>query len=223
MKDLLFLSYYTDNPVYRGYAEILKASFEKFNLRHEMIMGPAIPWLTSVFSLPQMWLDSLDRDEPVVWLDVDSEVLAYPEKLFDIAAQDADISLHHRYQRIWRNCTMILWPTDTCRRLLQRWVDDAATGKYGNHLPVYLTKGIEQEKITPIEIPDNYCCAYTEAAQFSPVVIETGRPLDERLEQNQGGCVEEKGKCEGHVSRKPFHPQWIEYVRDYAPSTSKPT
>lgn len=90
-----FVSFYTDDELYRTQASRLIGSLDRFNLRHDVVMvKPFSSWLQAVNYKPRFCLEMLNKHQSnLVWVDCDAEVVAYP-KLFDTL--DCDIAVCYR-------------------------------------------------------------------------------------------------------------------------------
>jgi hypothetical protein len=86
------ISYYTPDPIYTLAAERLKASLDKFGLRHTIIAcEPRGNWNANTCYKSSVIYANLYSDLlfDQIWLDADAEVMLYPELLSDL---DCDIA-----------------------------------------------------------------------------------------------------------------------------------
>jgi len=90
-----FISFYSDDELYREQAARLVASLNKFNLAHEVVKVPPFSsWLQAVNYKPRFCQEMLNKHKSdLVWVDSDAEVVSYP-KLFD--KMDCDIAVCYR-------------------------------------------------------------------------------------------------------------------------------
>ena len=79
-----FISFYTENGNYPQLAKQLENSLIRQNLDYEIEMLSSFDsWLEGVDNKPKYILEKLMQyKEAVVWLDIDTEVIRYPELLF---------------------------------------------------------------------------------------------------------------------------------------------
>jgi len=82
MKPFIIVSWHTPDSLYSSCALRLKESLERFDLEHEINCLPAIgDWNQNVCHKPQYILEMMNKhpEKNIVWIDADSEVIAYPE------------------------------------------------------------------------------------------------------------------------------------------------
>jgi len=93
----VFISFYTNDPIYAKHSIGLIESLEKFNLRYDinrLPSNPAISWNQQTKYKPQFILNKINQHtSPVVWIDIDARVKQYPEILFSL---NCDIGLSLR-------------------------------------------------------------------------------------------------------------------------------
>lgn len=99
-KDPLFVSFFSDNGGYKERAETLKASLEKFGLRHSIFQAESTDsWLNGIRMKPHFILDCLTAERgTVIWIDADAEIIKRPELLFgehDFAIYNWHADKHH--------------------------------------------------------------------------------------------------------------------------------
>jgi hypothetical protein len=81
---MIFISFFTPNGAYPALAQKLKTSLDRFELRSDVQMRPSFAsWeegcrYKSLFILEKL----MQHREPVVWMDIDTEVWQYPQLLF---------------------------------------------------------------------------------------------------------------------------------------------
>lgn len=80
-----FISFYTKDGKYPELAKRLKASLERFNLDYDIEeMEPFQSWAEGCkYKSKFIYKKLMQHKQPVVWLDVDSEVWQFPELLFE--------------------------------------------------------------------------------------------------------------------------------------------
>jgi hypothetical protein len=81
---MIFISFFTPDGAYPDLAGKLVASLDRLRLRSDVQMRPRFAdWVDGVRFKPRFILDRLlEHRQPVVWLDVDTEVRRHPQLLF---------------------------------------------------------------------------------------------------------------------------------------------
>lgn len=81
---MIFISFFTPNGAYPALAQKLQASLDRFGLRPDVQMRPPFAsWEEGCRYKSRFILEKLlQYREPVVWMDVDTEVWQYPHLLF---------------------------------------------------------------------------------------------------------------------------------------------
>ncbi len=81
---MIFISYFTPNGAYPALARKLQASLNRFELRSDIQSRPSFAsWEDGCRYKSRFILEKLIQyREPVVWMDIDTEVWKYPQMLF---------------------------------------------------------------------------------------------------------------------------------------------
>jgi hypothetical protein len=119
----VFVSCFTPDQLYRDAALWLKASLDRFNLSYEIReYQPLGDWRENTLFKPIFIKKMLDkyRDRPLVWVDADAEIQAYPELLMDMTADVATGYLEKK--REYLSGTVYLANNHQTRKLLDLWV-----------------------------------------------------------------------------------------------------
>jgi hypothetical protein len=213
----VFISFHTPNGNYPGLAVQLRRSLERFALEHDIHCVPSFAdWSQGCRFKSSFILQMLFKHRrPVVWMDVDTEVVNYPELLFgpeDFAIYNwfAD-SNHHLEEAIGRGeysgsllCSggVQKWGyTAPALELLMRWIAGFATHdwKRGDDLVLDAVFSQHRPPVRPLWLPKTY----NRMAGLSPhwaclpqhqVVIEhhyqQGRHRDGALAERAGSAVQ---------------------------------
>ncbi|HYE63199.1 MAG TPA: hypothetical protein VD997_14485 [Phycisphaerales bacterium] len=82
---MLVISYYTPDGNYRAYADKLRASCDRFGIRHMIEELPSRgEWVRNIGLKPRFTLEKLQQTSgPVVWMDADCEIMQKPTLLED--------------------------------------------------------------------------------------------------------------------------------------------
>lgn len=120
----VYVSYYTLNG-YQEEKKMLVRSLRTFGLQYEIDQIEDFgSWQANTQYKAQFILDKLDKytGRPVVFVDVDAEIMRYPEAFCDLDKQ-ADIACHWRNGRELLSGTMFVANSNATRTLLNSWVD----------------------------------------------------------------------------------------------------
>jgi hypothetical protein len=170
----VFISFHTPNGNYPGLAVQLRRSLERFELAHDIQCVPSFAdWsqgcrFKSSFILQML----LKHRRPVVWMDVDTEVVQHPDLLFgpeDFAIYNwlAD-SNHHLEEAIARGehggsllCSggVQKWGyTAPALELLLRWIAGFATHEWqrGDDLVLDAVFSQHRPPVRPLWLPKTY-------------------------------------------------------------------
>lgn len=118
----IFCSYYTDNFPYNIYIKELKKSLDKFNLRYEILkLSNKGDWVSNCAQKA----DSIEKiyykypQNPIFWLDADSEILKEPVFLKNF---DYDLAINLRDGwNIW-GAQIGFGNSDVAKKILRRWL-----------------------------------------------------------------------------------------------------
>jgi len=119
----LFVSCFTPDDIYGPAADRLRMSLEKFALDFEVHhFQPLGSWVENTCYKPLFIKAMLDkhRGRPIVWLDADAEVVAYPGLLMDMTADVATGYLSRR--REYLSGTVFLANNVETRNLVRLWL-----------------------------------------------------------------------------------------------------
>ena len=172
MADPLFVSYYT-NDKYKAYAnDRLAPSLRKLGLEFEIDYVPTLgDWLRETHYKPAFVLQKLERhrDRDVIWIDVDCEVLEFPELLFDVP-QDRLIAAHYSTlnpegRRMLYNTVVYLRNVPHVRHLVISWLAENAIHPADRTDQVNLENVLDAESRRQhppswgwlFELPPTYC------------------------------------------------------------------
>jgi hypothetical protein len=170
----VFISFYTSNGNYPGLALQLRRSLERFDLAHEIhCVPPFADWAQGCRFKSSFILQMLMKHRrPVVWMDVDTEVVKQPDLLFgpeDFAIYNwfAD-SHHHLEDAIGRGefrgsllCSggVQKWGyTAPAMELLMRWISGFATHDWtrGDDLVLDAVFSQHRPPVHPLWLPKTY-------------------------------------------------------------------
>lgn len=93
-----FVSFYTNDSIYRPLAEKLKNQFEKYNLDYYIKELPAgefskLGWNNIVIYKPLFIKEMLEKFKcSIVWVDVDTIIRKYPQFLFDYELKEVEMA-----------------------------------------------------------------------------------------------------------------------------------
>lgn len=97
MNEIIFISFYTNDPIYDKHAKDIKLSLDKFNLQYDIECIKSDPnntWIYNTIYKPKYIFEKLNQYScPLVWLDIDSRVKKYPELFFKC---NKDIAVYSR-------------------------------------------------------------------------------------------------------------------------------
>jgi hypothetical protein len=167
MKNLLFVSYYTDG-YYEGIInKYLLPSLQKFNLSYYIEKKPNLhDWIKNGKYKTQFIFDMLlKNDNDMIFLDADAELLKFPELFFNL--NNTDIGIHYLdWWLFWHNQanknkrelltgTMFFKNNEIIRELVREWNEfNQSTRELAQKtLPIFLNKQI----INIYELPIKYC------------------------------------------------------------------
>ena len=98
MKNIIFISYYTKNTIYEEIINThLIPSLKKWDLKYHIFdIENKGSWQLNAIQKPVILQQALNKfpDYDIIWEDADSEILQYPELLFNISEQ-YDIAVHY--------------------------------------------------------------------------------------------------------------------------------
>lgn len=119
----LFVSFYTDDDIYRPAGERLIASLEKFNLPHDIEIIPRDGTLSSVQKKkPAFMLSKLEKHKKnIVWIDADNEVLHLPEALKKVDQFDVAVVRFEQFDWELNSSLVSINNNDMGRKILATW------------------------------------------------------------------------------------------------------
>jgi hypothetical protein len=206
---MIFVSYYTGNGNYPALAEQLGASLRKFNLPHAILkVKDHADWQAAADAKPQFIIHQLCRyRRPVVWLDVDTEIVQLPHLLYqtvhDFAVYnwhaDAHNPLAFPYDPHRLTCSggvIQFGYTAAAMELLLRWSDK--TGKHGLHDDVALDAAFndaDRPPVHPLWLPRAYN-RMTGMFKDNPVIDHHYTAGKHGIERQQGDTDERHAQAE---------------------------
>jgi hypothetical protein len=173
----VYVAYYTTGTPYEEEAKLLRASLDLFRLEYEIQGVPSLgSWQKNTqfkaFFIQEMLAKYSDR--PVVYLDADAIVRAYPI-LFDEI--NCDIAVHH-YDNKRRNFKELLSGTvyfgtsSKAREIVEVWIET------NRELPEQwdqknLQLALDRvPDVSFVELPPSYCLIFDLMKDQGPAVIE---------------------------------------------------
>jgi hypothetical protein len=141
--DWVVCGWFTDDPVYRGFAEDLAASLDHVGAAYDLVVTEKLAggWEANTRAKPAQILAAMDRhpDKTVIFMDVDFTAVA---DLTPLAQMRGDVALKMGARRRPNGSTrftvgdqvLVLKPNAAARRLVETWLrlaDDARPGDTG--------------------------------------------------------------------------------------------
>jgi len=169
-RNIIFISYYTYDPIYTKHAKGLIESLNTFNLQHDIESvesDPTKTWLYNVTYKPKYILKKMNQYScPVVWLDADARIRLFPKLLFECNQDIAFYSYYPQETLIGkkkgeiskiRTGTLFLNNTYVVKKFVEQWIVICEEQKY--HDGIYFNKLFKQNKYNmDIQIlPVTYC------------------------------------------------------------------
>ena len=131
-RDVLFVTFHTDDPYYRDQVKPLIASLERLSLPFKVYVEKNTgDWKKNTWKKPRVIRRAL-LEHPgcrVVFLDADAEVVEYPVLLRQI---DADFAAHWRFGWMLLSGTLMFDNTPAALELLDLWEDHLHAGLKGD-------------------------------------------------------------------------------------------
>lgn len=161
------VSYFTLNTPYSEIAQThLIPSLEKWNLSYVVREISSIGnWKANTDYKPKFLLEELQYEEEICWVDVDATIEEYPSLLSEIPPE-YPIALHyldwnkqygyHDNRKEALSGTMVL--RKSAIPLIEEWI---RLCKDFNWEQKALEQAIKNLRITPYELPPEYCCVVT--------------------------------------------------------------
>jgi hypothetical protein len=168
MKELTFVSYYTEGYYKKIINKYLVPSLQKFNLTYHIEEKPNLhDWVKNGKYKTQYIFDMLlFNNTDIVWLDADAELFQFP-RLFYSLSDDINIGVHYLdWQKFWHNSkgdrkellagTIYLKNSEKTLYIVDKWNKlNQSSLEWGQRiLPSLLDKNSE---IKTYELPIEYC------------------------------------------------------------------
>jgi len=152
---LLLISYYTENWAYPAHAHRLKQECKALKIRHRIeALQDTGSYLKNCCYKPRYILECLREEKaPVLWVDVDASILAYPE-YFDTGL-DYDMQakrMKEPRKRTWHVGTIWFNYNPTVMQFLTKWAEN--TGACSDESSLEQTW--REMPIKARDIPDDY-------------------------------------------------------------------
>ena len=191
------VAFYTKNTPYElVYNQHLAPSLKKFNMNlHLETVENSGSWIKNTCLKPVILLKALNTlNEDLLYLDVDAEVVQFPQLIDDIPAE-YDVAWHYldwdkHYNRVGCKkelitCTMMLRNNDKVKKLLQDWID------IGNHDTDQHTLDramLNNKDLKIYELPEEYACILDRYG-FKPGYIKQATIIQHQASRNNKRIV----------------------------------
>ena len=176
----LVASYYTEGTPYEQEAADLRASCERFGLRHHIQGVPNLgSWSKNCCHKPVYLLEQLERYNcPIVWTDADSLFVAKPTLFYEPFPADIAVRVcpeHPIDSELYvLSGTLFLNNTDNVKRLLHAWIE-------GNSLAIDpyffdqlgLNYALCKTQVRTVRLPQAYIHIQGEPIKEPPVIVHT--------------------------------------------------
>ena len=178
-KELIVISYYTNNWEYPQRAEQLRKDCETFGLRNDIVeLEDAGSWIDNTRLKSRFVYEKLEEHKrPVLWIDADSRILKSPLGISPYA-DFAAVRAKSPSKKTWYAGTLLFNYTDIGRDITRRWAECGIKGS--DHMAL---EEIWFDCFTGIihSLPDSYCETRPENADSA--VILTGNSKDKSKQE----------------------------------------
>lgn len=151
------VSGYTINTPYEKEVETLKKTLKKFRISTDHIVSYENKgsWEKNCQEKAKIIKQKLkELKKPIVWLDADSELFAYPNLFNDIKEEVA----FNSYNLGLNGCVLYFKPTEKVFELIEKWIEKNNKNPkefFGDQ--THLKEVIKENNISYYELPNSYC------------------------------------------------------------------